>query len=134
MLSYSAMKALGLLLCLAAALIAADVSGKWTGQVAVDDPDGSSTIETQVRAELRQTGGSITGTIGRQEEPQGESIRNARLEGNRLTFEVSSAETQGLVKFSLTLNGDRLDGEMSGTLDGTPLSGKVHLQRQNAAH
>jgi len=126
------MKKIWLLPCLAAALMAADVSGKWTGTVDVDDPSSGSTINTQVRAELRQKADAITGTIGRQEDQEGESIRSAKLDGNRLSFEVSSAETNGLVKFVLTLDGDRLDGEMSGSMDDTPIAGKVHLSRQPA--
>jgi hypothetical protein len=124
------MKKLWLLPCLAAVLMAADVSGKWTGNVVVDDPAGGSVIDTQVRAELRQNADTITGAIGRQEDQEGESIRNAKLDGKRLTFEVSSTETNGLVKFVLTLEGDRLDGEMSGSMDGTPITGKVHLRRR----
>jgi hypothetical protein len=123
------MQKLWLLPCLAAGLMAADVSGKWTGNVEVEDPAGGSTISAQVRAELRQKADAITGAIGRQEDQEAEPIRNAKLDGNRLTFEVSSAETNGLVKFVLTLDGDRLTGEMSGSMDGTAIAGKVHLQR-----
>ena len=124
-----AIKKLWLLPCLAAALMAADVSGKWTGNVVVDDPTGGSVIDTQVRAELRQNADAITGAIGRQEDQQGENIRNAKLDGKRLTFEVSSTEANGLVKFVLTLDSDRLDGEMSGSMDGSQITGKVHLSR-----
>jgi hypothetical protein len=122
-------KKLWLLPCFAAALIAADVSGKWAGTVEVPDPDGGSTINAQVRAEMLQKADAITGTIGRQEDQAGESIRNAKLDGQRLTFEVSSTEANGLVKFVLTLDGDRLEGEMSGSVDGTAIAGKVHLKR-----
>ena len=125
-----AIKKLWLLPCLAAALMAADVSGKWTGNVVVDDPTGGSVIDTQVRAELRQNADAITGAIGRQEDQESESIQNAKLDGKRLTFEVSSAETNGQVKFVLTLDGDHLDGDMSGSVDGSPIAGKVHLSRQ----
>jgi hypothetical protein len=124
------MKKLWLLPCLAAALIAANVSGKWTGNVEVQDPAGGSVINTQVRAELRQKADAITGEIGRQEDREAEPIQNAKLDGQRLTFEVSSAEASGVIKFVLTLDGDRLDGEMSGSVDGTAITGKVHLQRQ----
>ena len=124
------MKKFWLLPCLAATLMAADVSGRWTGNVEVEDPGGGSTIDTQVRANLRQKADAITGTIGRQEDQEAESIQNAKLDGKRLTFEVSSAETNGLIKFVLTLDGDRLDGEMSGSMDGMALTGKVHLTRQ----
>jgi hypothetical protein len=124
-----AMKKLWLLPCLAATLMAADVSGRWKGSVVVDDPTSGSTIDTQVRADLRQKADAITGAIGRQEDQTGESIQNAKLDGQRLTFEVSSTEANGLIKFALTLDGDRLDGEMSGTMDGAAIAGKVHLSR-----
>lgn len=118
-----------LLPCLAAAMVAADVSGKWTGTVDVDDPTSGSTINTQVRAELRQSADAVTGSIGRQEDQEAEPIQNARMDGKRLTFEVSSAETNGLIKFVLTLEGDRLDGDMKGSMDGAAIAGKVHLTR-----
>jgi hypothetical protein len=127
------MKGLCILPCLVASLMAADVSGKWTGNVDVEDPSDGTTITTAVRAELLQKGDAISGKIGRQEDQEGESIRNARLQDGKLTFEVSSAETGGLIKFALTLDGDRLDGGMSGSLDGNAITGKVHLTRQKAA-
>jgi hypothetical protein len=109
--------------------MAADVSGKWTGTVNVEDPTGGPNIEVRVRADLQQKVDAITGAIGRQEDQQGENIRNAKLDGKRLTFEVSSTEANGLVKFVLTLDSDRLDGEMSGSMDGSQITGKVHLSR-----
>ena len=123
------MMKLWLLPCLAATLTAADVSGKWTGTVNVEDPSGGPNIEVRVRADLQQKADAITGAIGRQEDQQGEAIRNAKLDSKRLTFEVSSTEANGLVRFVLTLDGDRLDGEMSGSMDGTAIAGKVHLSR-----
>lgn len=123
------MQKLWLLPCLAATLMAADVSGKWTGTVNVEDPSGGPNIEVRVRADLLQKADAITGAVGRQEDQQGETIRGAKLDGQRLTFEVSSTEANGLVKFVLTLDGDRLDGEMSGSMDGTAITGKVHLSR-----
>ena len=121
------MKKLWLLPCLAATLMAADVSGKWTGTVNVEDPTGGPNIEVRVRADLLQKADAITGAIGRQEDQQGETIRNAKLDGRRLTLEVSSTEANGLVKFTLTLDADKLDGEISGSMDGTAITGKVHL-------
>jgi hypothetical protein len=97
--------------------------------VVVEDPGGGSAIDTQVRAEIQQKPDAITGAIGRQEDKEGESIRSAKLDGNRLTFEVSSTEANSLVKFVLTLDGDRLNGEMTGAVDGLPITGKVHLTR-----
>ncbi|HLY18748.1 MAG TPA: hypothetical protein VKR61_16065 [Bryobacteraceae bacterium] len=116
----------------AASLLAADVSGKWTGTVDVEDPSDGTNISTPVRAELEQKADAISGKIGRQEDSEADTqaIRNASLQdGTRLIFEVASTETNGLVKFALKLDGDHLDGEMSGTMDGVAISGKVHLTR-----
>jgi len=126
------MKKLWLLPCLAATLMAADVSGKWTGSVEVQDPDGGAAINTEVRAELLQKADAVSGKIGRQEDQLAETIQNAKMDGARLTFEVSSAETNGLVKFVLKLEGEHMDGEMSGNMDGTAITGKVHLIRPAA--
>lgn len=123
------MKRLWLLAIFATTLLAADVTGKWTGTIDVDDPGGGGIISTPVRAQLKQGGSEITGSIGREEDQTLEAIQHAKLDGNRLTFEVSSSETSGLVKFVLTIDGDRLEGAMSGTMDTTPLTGKVHLTR-----
>ena len=123
------MRKLWLLPSLAATLVAADVSGKWSGTVNVEDPTGGPNIEVRVRADLQQKADAITGAIGRQEDQQGEAVRNAKLDGNRFTFEAASTEANGVVKFVLTLDGDRLDGQMSGELDGSAISGKVHLER-----
>jgi hypothetical protein len=125
------MRKIWLLACFAATLAAADVSGKWTGNIVVEDPSGGEAIDTQVHADLRQKADVVTGAIGRQGDQAVESVRNARLEGNRLTFEVSSPEANGLIKFALTLEGDRLEGEMSGSLDGAAFTGKVHLSRDH---
>jgi len=126
------MRKLWLLPCLTAALTAADISGKWVGAVEVEDPSDGATISTEVRAEFQQQDGKISGKVGRQEDQESESIQNARLDGQRLTFEVTSTEMSGLFKFALTLEGDRLEGEMSGSMDGNPITGKVKLKRPAA--
>ena len=127
------MRKLWLLPCLTVLLTAADISGKWGGTVDVEDPTDGSTISTEVRAEFQQQADKISGKIGRQGEQESESIKDAKLEGTRLTFEVSSTEMSGVFKFALTLEGDGLEGEMSGTMEGNPITGKVHLKRKPAA-
>ena len=127
------MTKLWLLPCLAATMMAADVSGKWSGTVNVEDPSGGPNIEVRVRADLQQKADAITGAIGRQEDQQGEAIRSAKLDGKRLTFEVSSTEANGLVKFVLMLDGEKMDGQMSGEMDGSAITGKVHLERLTQA-
>lgn len=125
------MKRLWLLPCLALVLSAADITGKWAGSIEVEDSSSGTTINTTVRAEFQQQSDKISGTIGREEDQQRESIRNAKLEGGKhLTFEVSSPEASGLIKFVLTLDENRMEGQMSGAIDSGPITGKVHLSRE----
>jgi hypothetical protein len=119
--------------CLTAVLMAADVSGTWAGNIEVEDPTGGDTIDTPVRAEFRQQAETISGTIGRRDDQGSEAIRNAKLaEGKHLTFEVSSPDGNGSFKFELTVEGDRMEGQMSGSVDSGPITGKVHLSRAPA--
>jgi hypothetical protein len=124
------MKKLWLLPFLTAVLTAASISGKWAGNIEVEDNSSGAIINTQVRAEFQQQQDAVSGTIGRQEDQELQSIRNAKLlDGKQLTFEVSPAETGGVIKFVLTLEGDHLEGQMSGDLDAGSVTGKVHLSR-----
>ena len=124
------MRKLWLLPCLTLILTASDISGKWTGTVDVEDPTDGTSISTEVRAEFQQQTDKISGKVGRKEDKEAESIQNAKLDGKRLSFEVSSTEMSGVFKFALTLDGDRLEGEMTGSMDGNAITGKVHLSRQ----
>jgi hypothetical protein len=124
------MKKLWLLPFLTMVLTAADVSGKWTGTIEVADDSSGATINTPVRAEFEQKAHSLSGKIGRREDEQAESIRNGRIDGKKILFEVSSPETVGAVKFELTVEGDRIEGQMNGSVDTGPIKGKVHLVRQ----
>ncbi len=124
------MKKLWLLPCFTMVLAASDISGKWVGTIEVADDSSGTTINTPVRAEFQQKSNSLSGRIGRKEEDQSEAIRNGKVEGDKIRFEVISAETTGTVKFNLRLEGDRIEGQMQGALDSGPITGKVHLVRQ----
>ncbi len=124
------MKVLWLLPCLALTLTAADISGKWAGTIEVEDSSSGSTINTEVKADFQQHGDAISGTIGRREDEEIESIKNAKLaEGKRFTFEVATQYTSGPMKFVLTLDGSHLDGTMQGEMEDGVINGKVHLSK-----
>ena len=123
------MRALWLLPLLAATLTAADISGKWAGNIEVEDTSGGAAINATVRAEFDQKAEAVTGKIGRENEEY-EAIQNGKLvDGKRLVFEVSYPDANGAFKFELVLDGDRLEGKMTGEMDGGPITGKVRLAR-----
>ena len=110
----------------------AEISGTWLGSIEVADTAGGSSVTTPVRAEFEQKANLVSGKIGRREDEQAESIRNGKVEGSKISFEVSSVETTSAMKFNLVLNGDHLEGEMKGTVDSGEIVGKVMLTRQAA--
>lgn len=125
-------RSLLLFVLLAALATGAELSGRWTGTIAVDDPGSGTTITTQVHIELQQQAGSVSGHIGRIEDSEVVPIKNARMEGDTLTFAAASEETAGEMKFSLKIEGDRMEGTMKGSLDTGDINGKVRLTREKA--
>src|SRR5260370_28250304 len=69
---------------------AADIAGKWSGTIEINDSGGK--IETPIELYLEQKAGALSGKIGRGNDPDGVEIRNAKIEGDKVTFESSSAE------------------------------------------
>ena len=112
---------------LALAAHAGDIAGKWSGIIEVDDSGGK--IETPVDLYLEQKGGALTGKIGRRNDPESVEIRNARLEGDKVTFESSSTEASASMTFSLTVQGERMQGEMRGVAQGNEIVAKVSFSR-----
>jgi hypothetical protein len=123
-----------LFLCLPLLLGAENISGRWSGSIVVDDNAGGSPITTSVRAEFQQKANLVSGEIGRREDEHKEQIRNGKVEGGKISFEVTSVETTSAMKFSLVLEGDRLEGEMKGTVDSGEIVGKVRLTREAGGH
>jgi hypothetical protein len=126
---------LPLLLLINCALVCgADLTGRWTGTIAVDDTGSGTTITTQVHIELQQKGdGGVSGKIGRVEDTEVVAIKNARMEGDTLSFEAASDETTGPMKFSLKIAGDSMEGTMKGSIDSGDINGKVKLTREKTA-
>jgi hypothetical protein len=129
------MRKIWLLFCLPLVMLAGDdVSGKWSGSIEVADNAGGSAITTPVRAVFEQKANLVSGQIGRREDERAESIRNGKVDGTKISFEVSSVETTSAMKFSLVLRGDHLEGEMKGTVDSGEIVGKVRLTREGGTH
>jgi hypothetical protein len=112
--------------------LGADLTGRWTGTIAVDDTASGTTITTQVHIELQQNSSGLSGKIGRIEDTEVVPIKNARMDGDMLVFEAASEETAGPMKFQLKIAGDRMEGTMKGSIDSGDISGKVRLTRDKS--
>jgi hypothetical protein len=122
-------KVFWLLPCLALALSGADVSGKWSGTIDVEDAGNSTPVEV----ELVQKSDLVSGKIGRQGGGDEGTIRNGKVDGTKVSFEVVSPHTSSPFKFTLTLAKDTLEGEMKGSVDEGEIVGKVKLSRAKPA-
>lgn len=124
------MRAICLLFTLAGALAAADLSGPWVGTVVVGDPSSGEKITTAVKAQLQQKGAAVEGKIGREHDQELEQIRDGKVDGKTVTFNVQPAEATSPMKFNLTLvTEDRIEGDMKGAIDSGNIAGKVVLTR-----
>jgi hypothetical protein len=106
---------------------AADVAGKWSGAIVIDDSGGK--IEVPIELSLEQKAGALSGKIGGSRDAESVEIRNAKVEGDKLTFESSSTESSAAMTFSLTVQGEQMRGEMKGVAQGNDIVAKVSLSR-----
>ena len=124
------MKSIGMLMIPTLVLYGADVTGTWKGSIDVADPANGEKISTEVKASFDQKANVVSGKIGRAQDHQPETIRNGKLDGNTLIFEVQPPEATTPMKFILVLvNDDRIEGDMKGAIDVGAVSGKVVLSR-----
>jgi len=119
-------KAFLLLPFLALALSGADVSGKWSGTIDIED----SGTTVPINVELVQKSGEVSGKVGRAGSGDEGTIRNGKVDGTKVSFEVVSAETSSPFKWTLMLANDQLEGEMKGSTDDGEIVGKVKLSRE----
>ena len=100
------------LLFAALTLSAADLTGKWSGSIErIGGPLGGMRTDEHFLT-LKQTGTTITGTAGPKREVQWEIV-NAKLDGNKLTFETAMPGPAKLVfSYNLELTGEELAGGM----------------------
>ncbi len=90
------------------------IAGRWTGEMRQKQPNGD-VVRIRLVFVLEQTSERITGTGGPAEDPNS-PIRDAVLDGDRLTFSVPpTAEDGPTWKFDLRVLGPRLEGRGEGT-------------------
>lgn len=81
---------------------AADVTGKWTGQMAGPNGDGFS-----LTFNFKQDGTKLTGTV---QGPQGDPIEitDGKVEGDKLSFVVTIEANNMKIMHDGTINGDEI--------------------------
>ena len=116
-----------LILALAMTAAAADVSGKWSGGYAVIGLDGSAGESNPAFLILKQSGTTLTGTAGSDEADQF-PIENAKIENNKITGSVNPSDG-ATYTVSLTVDGDRMTGEVTVSQGGQTMKAKIELKR-----
>ena len=113
-----------LIMGLAFAAAAADVTGKWSGSFTPESGDGGSAYVI-----LKQSGTTITGSGGPDASQQWPGLTGT-INGNKLTFEVKSPDDGTVYKCELVLDGNRLQGAVTFAPEGgQPGKGKLDLTR-----
>lgn len=112
-----------LVIAMAFAATAADVTGKWSGTFTPESGENGSAFVI-----LKQTGTAITGTGGPDENQQWPDLKGT-IHGDKVTLEVKSTSDGTLYKCDLVLAGDHLKGAVLATSGGQTLKAAMDVQR-----
>lgn len=112
---------------ISAVALFADVTGKWSGTAKGSTPNGDQTVT--VTLELKQTGDSITGTVGAGDSGDRVSISDAMMDGDVLKFKVASDEATYDV--TVTVKENTMTGEATTSRGDTKLTMKLELKRDS---
>jgi len=116
-----------LVFALATAAAATDVTGKWSGTFVVMGPNGPAGDPNPAFLILKQSGSTLTGTAGQDENEQW-PIDNLKMDGNKISGSVSPSDG-ATYTVTLTVNGDSMTGEVTISDGGQTMKGKIELKR-----
>ena len=122
-----------ILLIASFALMAADVSGKWT----FEQPGRGGNPGRPVTITLKADGAKLTGSVpgmgrGGDTPPPPTEITDGKVDGNNVSFTVKRETPNGTMvqKYEGTLTGDELKLKITRTgQDGTPMTNEVTAKR-----
>lgn len=103
---------------------AKDATGHWTGAIHVLPAGGGQRVDAVVVI-FEQQGDVVTGTLGPSEMNQ-LPFKKGRTTGKNLRIEMEGNP----IVFVLTLDGDRLSGEIQDANDPSKILAKVELKRK----
>ncbi len=117
-----------LVIALAAAALAQDLSGTWSGTIKADTPEGPQ--EQSGVIIIKQDGGKLAVTAGPAVEEQYPANKVER-NGDSLTFEVGPVgEPPKVLKFDLIFKESRLSGQVTVTSDAQRVTGKLDFTKE----
>ena len=123
-----ALVAFALAPALAAAQAAASFTGKWEGAFKLQRPDGTEGDPKATVFNLTQKWKALDGTAGPPESPW--KIENGAVNAGKATFAVQQPGGP-LFRFTLTIVKGRLQGEMTGEVDGV-VRGRAKVDAEKA--
>jgi hypothetical protein len=106
----------------ALSLVAADVTGKWSGSLTPD----KETESKPVYIILKQDGAKLTGSGGPDADKQHPTL-TGKVEGDKVTFEVRAGS--GTFYFNLEASGDEMSGDLRFKGEDETRTAKVSLKR-----
>lgn len=109
-------------------LSAADFSGRWAGELRATKSEADRPNPDTHFLVLEQNGTAVTGTAGAMRDAQFD-IQNVKLNGSRLTFEITLAGPGITVAYDLQLSGDTITGTIV-SKRGPVLEGKLRFKRE----
>jgi hypothetical protein len=108
---------------------ATSFTGKWVGTITMTSPDGTP-MTRDAEINLTQKGNVLTGTAG----PPGQqtAIEKGEVKAGVGTWQITQPNG-GLVKFTVKIVKDRLQGEFTQDRNGTPMTVKIDTARAKPA-
>ena len=117
------------LVALAVSGFAADITGTWTGPVAM--VHGDNKRDDTAHFVLKQDGGKITGTVGPANQ-EGHTITKGTVEGNDVYIEAA-VDGENKIVLRLKLEGDKLTGSLKAEgPSAPPVTGTMTLTKKQS--
>jgi len=106
------------------ALCATNVTGKWSGAMKMEGGNDSKPVYMI----LKQDGNKVAGSAGPNETEQ-HPFEGGKVEGNKVTFDVSLGGGPGSMHFDLQVEGDQITGQARRSGEDRNEAAKVSLKR-----
>ena len=103
-----------------------NISGKWSGSLEIHKPDGEID-QTTAMLILNQSGDTITGTVGPNEEDQ-MAIKDSKVVGSEIQLNAEMRNGTPIA-FHLHLEGGHLKGDLASDSPDGKVTGKLDLAR-----